>query len=76
MPSGLRRSPVVEADGRAPMERQAVAKIAREVPPDTDRDLQRSRSKTRKLYASDEAIKIGVSSCLLGAKVRFPRSAT
>jgi hypothetical protein len=39
MPSGLRRSPVVEADGRAPMERQAVAKIAREVPPDTDARL-------------------------------------
>src|SRR5215471_14886570 len=34
-PSGLRRSRVVEADGRAPMKRQAVAKIAREVPPDT-----------------------------------------
>src|ERR1700675_629789 len=39
IPSGLRRSPVVEADGRAPMERQAVAKIAREVPPDTDARL-------------------------------------
>src|SRR5580693_10215245 len=39
MPSDLRRSPVVEADGRAPMERQAVAKIAREVPPDTDARL-------------------------------------
>ena len=30
---------VVEADGRAPMQRQAVAKIAREVPPDTDARL-------------------------------------
>jgi len=39
MPSGLRGAPAVEADGRAPMERQAVAEIAREVPPDTDARL-------------------------------------
>src|SRR5215469_15286398 len=38
-PSGLRCSRVVEADGRAPVERQAVAKIAREVPPNTDARL-------------------------------------
>jgi len=38
-PSGLRRYPVAEADGRAPIKRQAVAKIAREVPPDTDARL-------------------------------------
>ena len=34
-----RPAPVVEADGRAPIERQSVAQIAGEVPPDTDARL-------------------------------------
>jgi hypothetical protein len=46
MPSGLHRYPVVEADGRAPMERQAVAKIG----PRNENPLsRRSRPSARSL---------------------------